>query len=516
MNQNHFQIVVLGSGFAGSLTALIARRLGFTTALVERGRHPRFAIGESSTPLANLLLEEIADTFDLPAIRPLCKWGSWQKHLPKIACGLKRGFTFYHHDFDREFGPDPERRRQLLVGASPVEETADTHWYRPDFDAYLVQQAQTAGAVYWDDTDLKTISAGPDRMLLSGTHRGRPMSITAEFVVDATGPRGALHRALSLPETSFASVPATEALFAHFRDVAPLPESFVPDGQIPPYPPERAAVHHIFSGGWIWVLKFNNGITSAGVAATEPLARELNFSSGEPAWRRLLGRLPSLAESFGAARAVTPFIHLPRLAFRSGVVVGSRWVLLPSAAGFVDPLLSTGFPLTLLGVRRIAELLRSHWQRPSFAAELERYAAITLEELDAAAGLVGALFATMDRFDLFRELSLLYFAAASFSETARRLNKAHLADSFLLCRHPVFGNQFRQICEAAKQITSAGATAEVARRIRDAIAPFDVAGLTDRSRFPWFPALTSDLFSNATKLGAEQQEIAAMLQRCGL
>jgi FADH2 O2-dependent halogenase len=51
-----FDIAVIGSGFAGSLTAIIARRLGRSVVLIERGKHPRFAIGESSTPLANLLL----------------------------------------------------------------------------------------------------------------------------------------------------------------------------------------------------------------------------------------------------------------------------------------------------------------------------------------------------------------------------------------------------------------------------------------------------------------------------
>jgi FADH2 O2-dependent halogenase len=49
-------VAIVGSGFAGSLTALALLRRGQRVALVERGRHPRFAIGESSTPLANLLL----------------------------------------------------------------------------------------------------------------------------------------------------------------------------------------------------------------------------------------------------------------------------------------------------------------------------------------------------------------------------------------------------------------------------------------------------------------------------
>src|SRR5437773_8559016 len=144
------QVLVVGSGFAGSLMAMIARRLGFSTALLERGRHPRFAIGESSTPLANLLLEELSEAYDLPGVRPLSKWGTWQKHAPQLACGLKRGFTFYHHELGHRFEPDHKRERQLLVGASPHDGIADTHWYRADLDKYLIEQAQAVGAEYLD------------------------------------------------------------------------------------------------------------------------------------------------------------------------------------------------------------------------------------------------------------------------------------------------------------------------------------------------------------------------------
>jgi len=60
-----FDIAVAGSGFGGALMAMIARRLGRSVILLERRRHPRFAIGESSTPLANLLLEELAWRYEL-------------------------------------------------------------------------------------------------------------------------------------------------------------------------------------------------------------------------------------------------------------------------------------------------------------------------------------------------------------------------------------------------------------------------------------------------------------------
>jgi FADH2 O2-dependent halogenase len=122
----------------------------------------------------------------------------------------------------------------------------------------------------------------------------------------------------------------------------------------------------------------------------------------------------------------------------------------------------------------------------------------------------------MNRFDLFKKLSLLYFAAASFSETARRLGKEHLADSFLLCRHPVFGAQLREFCEAAHHSLSANETVELGRRIGEAIEPFDVAGLNDAARDPRYPASTRDLFANAPKLQSSEAEITTMLRKCGL
>src|SRR5205823_7469558 len=148
-----FDIAVVGSGFGGSLMAMIARRLGRSVVLLEKGKHPRFVIGESSTPLANLILEELSERYDLPAIRPLTKWGTWQQTHPEIACGLKRGFTFFHHEADREFSDDELHRRQLLVAASPNDRVADTHWYRPDFDAFLVAEAQRLGVEYLDEVD---------------------------------------------------------------------------------------------------------------------------------------------------------------------------------------------------------------------------------------------------------------------------------------------------------------------------------------------------------------------------
>lgn len=110
----------------------------------------------------------------------------------------------------------------------------------------------------------------------------------------------------------------------------------------------------------------------------------------------------------------------------------------------------------------------------------------------------------------------MYFAAASFSETARRLRKPQLADAFLLSRHPIFSKQLERICALASQPSSAEQVGNLGRSIREAIAPFDVAGLSDPTRHPWYPAMVSDLLRGASKLGSNATEITTMLRKCVL
>ncbi|MHB8519367.1 MAG: NAD(P)/FAD-dependent oxidoreductase [Limisphaerales bacterium] len=513
-----FDIAVVGSGFGGSLMAMIARRLGRSVVLLERGRHPRFVIGESSTPLANLLLEELAQRYDLPRIRPLAKWGSWQRDYPAIGCGLKRGFTFYHHHLGRPFAADPDRRDQLLVAASPRDEIADMHWYRPDFDHFLVHEAQQAGVEYLDEaalTDLRLEAAGAT---LTAQRHGKSFPVRCRLVLDASGSRGFLHRALRLPEIAFEHLPPTQGLYTHFSGVRKMTELLPANGEeAPPYPPDDAAVHHVFEGGWIWVLRFNNGLTSAGVAATDALANDLRFADGAATWSRLLERLPTVRAQFVEAREQFPFVHATRLPFCSATVAGAQWALLPSAAGFVDPLLSTGFPLTLLGVARLAAIIGQDWGSERMGSRLTDYARQTRAELETTAQLIGALYASMKDFEIFAALSLLYFAAASFSETARRLGRPELAPGFLLCNQPDFAAAMRRCCGEAGRLLAgrnldADARTGLLQAIRRTIEPFDLIGLSDASRRNWHPVKAQDLLNGAPKLGLGEADLEELLR----
>jgi tetracycline 7-halogenase / FADH2 O2-dependent halogenase len=510
-----YDIAVVGSGFAGSLIAMIARRLGRTVILLERDRHPRFAIGESSTPLANLLLEQLADRHNLPEVRPLSKWATWQRTHPTIGCGLKRGFSFFHHQFDRPFVDDHEHRaNELLVAASPHDGIADTHWYRPDVDHFLVNHAQSLGVQYRDQTTVGLLHDDAEGVRLRANHLGEQTEINARLLIDASGPRGFVHKSLRLNEHRFPGFPPTQALYAHFTGVHRW-SALHSHAESSPYPPDDAAVHHVFDGGWIWILRFGNGITSAGIAARDDLANQLSLHDGADAWNRLIERFPSIAELFTDARATTPFVHLPRLSFRTSITAGRSWVMLPSAAGIIDPLLSTGIALTLLGIDRLAGIIWEAWDTGEFPVRLENLNHQTLSELDAAARLVSALYANLHDFEVFSALTLLYFAAASYSESARRLGRPDLASSFLLHDDARFGPALASCCENALQLKTKEQRTVLIDTIHRAIAPFDIAGLRRPDRRGWYPVEAEDFINSAGKLGVTAEQAAQALKKSG-
>jgi FADH2 O2-dependent halogenase len=177
-----------------------------------------------------------------------------------------------------------------------------------------------------------------------------------------------------------------------------------------------------------------------------------------------------------------------------------------------------GLSSHLLGVARLAHAMQHPWESREFANP-QTHEVQTLAELNATERLVAALYSCMNDFSLFVPLSMLYFTAASFSETARRLERPHLAGSFLMHAHPVFGQELASCCEQARKLRElppcSAQKQEFIKRIRHIIEPFNVAGLGNAERRNWYPVDAADLLSAAPKLGASRQEIEQLLERCG-
>src|SRR5215813_5445271 len=155
--KSDFDLAIIGSGFSGSLLAMIARRTGRSVMLLDLSAHPRFAIGESTSPLLNLVIGQLADRYDLPRRKPLTTWGEWQRTYPQVVGGLKRGSTYFKHESGARYRAASDRSNQLLVSACLNDEAADTHWLRSDVDYFLAQEAISAGAEFLEQTELHSV-----------------------------------------------------------------------------------------------------------------------------------------------------------------------------------------------------------------------------------------------------------------------------------------------------------------------------------------------------------------------
>lgn len=413
-----FDVLVLGAGFGGSLTALLLDRIGFKVALIDRGTHPRFSIGESSTPIADYVLESLSETYDLPQFQPFCKYGTWQKNYPDLACGIKRGFSYFDHSPGEFFQLKPDHGSELLVTANLDDQVADAHWFRSDVDQFFAKEVQKSKVVYLDETEV--VFNRSKGWSIKGERRGEQIDFQATFLIDATGTVGVVPQYLGVEcQTAFQTF--STAVYGHFENVIPWAE-ILDQKQIDwsdyPFDCDHAALHHVLRDGWMWQLRFNNEITSAGFVLdsdqSETLAEEL--------WCQFLNRYPAIKLQFDRASVVSPDSGLyftGRLQRGWKKCAGPDWALLPHTAGFIDPLHSTGIAHTLCGIERLVTTLERHWGKDELAHALTDYSESILAELEFIDDLVACCYRSLGNFDLFTVSTLFYFAAATSYENQR-------------------------------------------------------------------------------------------------
>ena len=251
MPDPNFDIVIAGGGFAGSITALILNNLNFEVCVIEKDRHPRFAIGESSTPVADLLLRELASKYDLPWLYDFSRYGTWQASHPEVVCGIKRGFSFFKHYPGNDFTTDTNHKNELLVAASTNDTQSDTNWLRADFDAFLAHKVVESGIAYFDQTEI--IEAKRSKgWEIKTLHANGHQLIRASFIIDATGSGVLADKLFGVKSSSDWFLTNSFAVFSHFDDVPKWASKLKADG-IPiedfPYDPDNSALHQVLDEG---------------------------------------------------------------------------------------------------------------------------------------------------------------------------------------------------------------------------------------------------------------------------
>src|SRR5262249_7256643 len=161
-------------------------------------------------------------------------------------------------------------------------------------------EAQAAGIPFFDKTDVLSL-AGGEPWRLACRRDEELFAVDADFLIDASGEGGFLARHLALPLDPQPMRTRSPALYRPFTGVEPWHNILASRGGTTvdhPFDCDDAALHHVLDGGWMYVLRFNNGVTSAGFLIDcdrHPLDLDL---APEDEWRLWLARYPSVAAQF--------------------------------------------------------------------------------------------------------------------------------------------------------------------------------------------------------------------------
>jgi FADH2 O2-dependent halogenase len=511
-----FDVAIVGSGFAGSVLARCLARQGKRVLLLERDRHPRFAIGESSTPLAAIALERLAARYGMGDLDRLAAYGRWMESYPEVRRGLKRGFSFYPHQAGMPLLPEPASR--LLVAASPNDDVSDSHWMRSDVDAFLVDRAVEDGVEFRDRCEVTGASEDDLGISLTGLGEEGSFDVRAAFAVDASGAAAAVARHLGASRVPVPARFQSSVIFSHFSGVLPLSRIWQQDGLLAetgPYPDDRAAVHHLVDEGWVYVLPFDHDCVSAGLVADGSHEQ----AEGEQLWQAVLDKYPTLGRQFRDARTLRPLTVVDPLQYRLSAATGRRWAALPHVFSFMDPMFSTGIAWSLLGVERLADVLGREGER--WREGLAEYGRRLASEAAQVESLIyGAHLARPD-FAVYAAHTQLYFALVSFEEVRQRIfdgPEGAISERRFLgggeeWAEGVLGEAVARLEGWSSGGQTEASAAEYVRWVADVIAPRNIAGLADPERRNLYPVNMDLLVERAGLIGLTAAEMIPLLPR---
>jgi FADH2 O2-dependent halogenase len=353
------------------LAAILARQ-GRRVLVLEKGSHPRFAVGEALLPQSTLWMWILAQRFDVPEIQHLTRLDAIHRHVAPT-CGIKRSLGFLYHEEGRR--QDPRQANLLIAPSTPL--TCESHLFRQDVDLYMLNVALRYGAVYRDRVDVGDFEVDGDGVRLR-TDSGDEYS--ARFLVDGAGYRSPVAVRFGLRETPTPLETQSRAIFTHMLGMKLYDDCLLPE-ESPGLSARwcEGTLHHVFEGGWFWIIPFNNVAGSENPLCSVGLTLNMKRhpDTGLPAeeeFFRFVARYPSIAQQFVGATAVRDWVKTGRLQYSATGGAGDRYFLMAHAHGFIDALYSRGLITTFEVLSALAGPLLEALEEDSFSRTRFAYA----------------------------------------------------------------------------------------------------------------------------------------------
>lgn len=398
-NNEEHDVIILGTGIGGTMLGAILARHKLSVLMLDSETHPRFAIGEATTPDTNFRLKLLALKYDLPEISFLSAFQPLRDNISP-ACGVKRAFSFL---YQRE-GKDqiPTETHQYPTIAPPM--GPDCHFFRQDTDAYMMTVAASYGAKVQQKTRIAEMDIQDDHVTLT-SEKGE--TFRGKYLVDGTGMKSVLSHKFGLRDDPEKFRTNTRAIFTHMVGVRLYDQvgaSRKKHGL--KYPLSQSTLHHVFEGGWFWIIPFNNHqdstnpLCSVGLVLNRRLHPETGRDPEEEFWS-YVNKFPDMVRQFEGAQAIRGWVGTGRLQYGSTNITGHRYSLLSHAGFFIDPLYSTGLALTTAWVDLLGGQLLKAFESGDFSvSSFEHLNQFFKNNISYADEVVSSSFVAFRDFDL--------------------------------------------------------------------------------------------------------------------
>jgi FADH2 O2-dependent halogenase len=325
--------------------------------------------------------------------------------------GIKRHFGFLHHEKGRRH--NPQHTLQAIIPKEP--HGHELHLYRQDTDYFMMSTAVSYGAQVRQNTAVQDVTIQPDHITIMPS-KGEP--VTAKFVVDAGGFRSIL--AQKFGERDFNLQTHSRGMFTHMINVPGHARANHSQTDYDlPFPMAEGTLHHLFDGGWLWVIPFNNHAESTNPLCSVGLLLDPRRHPPRPdltpeeEFFSFIEQFPNIAAQFANAQAVRDWVRADRLQYSTRQVVGNRWALLGHAAGFIDPLYSKGLYSSLMAVFILAhQLLKADKTGDYSAATFVDLQTVTHNFVCSADRLVANSYRSFGNYKLWQVYSVMWLLGA--------------------------------------------------------------------------------------------------------
>ena len=328
-----FDVIIVGGGPAGSTTGTLLAKRGWNVVIFEKEQFPRFKIGESLLPGSLCTFERMGVREKIDRADVIVKYGG------KIvsACGARTNRFLFSNVF-----------RCQYPTAYQVE--------RSKFDRILLDHAAETGCHVRQGEQVTDFSCDADGVTVKTVDQ----SFRGRYLVDCSGRNTLVGSRFNLRRNY--SELRKFSLYAHFENVDREPGI---EGTLTQMIRARDR--------WFWIIPITAKKTSIGVVLDAQTFRRMKLSP-EAAFERMLEENPKITEQISRAQRVTEVHATGDFSFRNQRLAGDRWVLAGDAAGFIDPVWSSGVFIAVLSGEKAADMLHRVLGQPDRRAlEFRRY-----------------------------------------------------------------------------------------------------------------------------------------------